>query len=183
MLRLLAVPAWANADFPIYSTGFMGMTALVALPLIIAGEALVLWLLTRKQEVFKATALGVSFRANMLSGFVGMFLTPFIGMGIIQAWAWLAGKPSDPVIYARQFFLASYLLTIWIEAGAYAHEAGGKTWGVTAAPEKRFWYWSFAAQTCSYGTVAWLLVMGKLHERDLMPLFWRLFEKMPRTGG
>lgn len=183
MLRLLAAPAWANADFPIYSTGFMGFTALLALPLIILGEAAALWLMTRKTDAFKNTALGVSFRANIVSGLAGLFITPFVAWALIFAWGALAGRSTDPVVYLRQFFLASYLVTIWIEAGCYAQEAGGKTWSVTAVPERRFWKWSLGVNSLSYGTVAGMLVTGMLHDRDLMPMFWRLFEKMPKGGG
>ncbi|MFC2048695.1 apolipoprotein N-acyltransferase [Elusimicrobiota bacterium] len=119
LIILSADRVWANSFLPIYSTGFGFFTSFVSLPAIILGESIILWYLSKGTLKHGSKSLfSVCLSANFVSAIIGIFFLPFL----IAFFNWIWGHIADsvnPTIIMRQIFLASYLITICLEAMVY----------------------------------------------------------------
>ena len=175
-LLLAAIPAYANADLPLYSEGFFGMTVLVALPFIIAAEAAALHFLIKseRREDCKS-AWRVSARANIFSAFIGFFLMPFLTVPF-TALLKQTGYASAPIILMHSMFAAGYFISIFLEAFSYNKAWGsGRKW-----PEKRFFYWSLIVNSLSYGVMCVFFAIGWLRYENTSPFLWYILIRMHR---
>lgn len=166
LFAFLPRAASANAGLPFYSTGFDMFTFLVAYPVIALGEGLLLgWLCSRAGMAGYREAIKASFSANLWSAFLGFFFMAIPMFAFTYVWTSLGGAETD-VIVMRQAFVGAYLVTVFIEGWRYK-DRWGKTW-----PAGRFWFWSFAVNTLSYGVMGWLFALGVLREQDTAPMLW-----------
>lgn len=176
LLLLIPLQAWANAFLPLYYSGFEFTTLVVILPLIIGGEALIFgWLRRRNNETGGISALRISLRANIYSALLGMFLVilPFAAL----EWIWTSSSELRPGarLIMRQLLVASFMVTVPIEAFVMNSSWGGKRffW-----PDKKYWKWSLIANAASYGFIAWMFVIGWLKEEDTTPMFWHFLSRL-----
>lgn len=169
---LPAARAWADADLPIYSTGFLGGTTLfAAFPLIVVGEGLILWwLMRRSEEKPYCGPFEMSLKANLASAGLGLIVSMPIMAVFDSIWRRFSDTTNAEIVL-RQLFGASYLATIAVEAFMYqALSEKGRVW-----PRPRYWSWSLATNSASYGLMAWLWVLGWLDpEQTTSALFWRM---------
>jgi len=174
-LLICIPPVWANADLPVYSTGFGGFTVIIVMPALILGEGFLLYFLSKDiRHELKKSIWSMSARANIISAVIGTFLLPFLVPLFRKIWAAIA-PASDPVILMRQIFLAAYFVTVFIEALSYTSALTGNNWSL---PVKKAWYWSLAVNSASYGIMAWLFVLGKLRHEDTSPFMWRIISRL-----
>lgn len=173
----LIAPAlsYANAFLPLYSAGFDFTTLIVFIFPLAAFEAILLKVLLRNQNpFFVKPSWRVSLSANLYSAFIGSWIAVFAAAFLMWAWGSF-GMPSHAVLFMRQLFLASYVITVLIEAAVFqkkSHE-GFKFW-----PSKRAWFLSFAVNSISYGLLGWCYSLGILRDEDTAPTLWYFISRM-----
>lgn len=161
----------ANVVLPFYSTGFGGFTLILSFPLVVILETLLIsYLMKKHNTVLNMSIWKECFKANLTSTIFGTFLSIILAAAVFSGiWDNITGySDKNPIIFMRQIFLASYIITIMIEALSYQSFWPEKKYHI---PMKEIWFCTFAANSLSYGTIGWFFAMGWLKEQYTSPLF------------